>query len=130
MQAVICNAGHPEWGCATIPFPIPDEEYANCMELLTAMEIGGVLDRDCYVDQIINAPPVLDMLEGSKINIDELDFLARSIDRYTDEELAKFQSMATARGYTDMTDLINLSFCCEQTTVITDFTKLEEAGNA
>ena len=81
MQAVICNADHPEWGVATIPFPIPDEEYANCMELLTAMEIGGVLDRDCYVDQIIDASPVLDFLEGSKINVDELDFLARSIDR-------------------------------------------------
>lgn len=130
MNVVICNADHPEWGCATIPFPIPNEEYANCMELLKAMEIGGVLERDCHVDQIIDAPPVLDMLEGSKINIDELDFLARSIDRYTDEELAKFQSMAAARGYTDMTDLINLSFCCEQTTVITDFSDLESLGKS
>ena len=130
MQAVICNADHPEWGCATIPFPIPDEEYANCMELLTAMEIGGVLDRDRYVDQIMDAPPVLDLLEGCKINVDELDFLARSIDRYTDEELAKFQCTAAERGYTDMTDLINLSFCCEQTTVITDFSDLESVGKS
>ena len=130
MQAVICNADHPEWGCATIPFPIPDEEYANCMELLTALEIGSVTDRDCYVDQITGAPPVLDVLERQEVNVDELDFLARSIDRYTDEELAKFQSMAATRGYTDMTDLINLSFCCEQTTVITDFSDLESVGKS
>ena len=130
MQAVICNADHPEWGVATIPFPIPDEEYKHCVEMLKLLEIGGVTARDCYVDQIAGAPPVLDMLEGGMINVDELDFLARSIDRYTDEELAKFQCTAAARGYTDMTDLINLSFCCERTTVITDFSDLEGAGKS
>ena len=120
MQVTLCNPDHPEYGAATIPFPIPDEEYGHCVGMLKLLEIGGVTDRDCYVDQIMGALPVLDFLEGSKINVDELDFLARSIDRYTDEELT-----AAARGYTDMTDLINLSFCCEEASVITDFTKLE-----
>ena len=62
------------------------------------------------------------------INVDELDFLARSIDRYTDEELAKFQCMTSTREHWDMQTLINLSFSCEQVSVITDFAKLEEAG--
>ena len=130
MQVTLCNKGHPEYGFATIPLPIPDEEYSHCMALLEQIEIGDVTAHDCYVDQIHDAPPALDMLEGSMINVDELDFLARSIDRYTDEELAKFQCMTSTREHWDMQTLINLSFSCEQVSVITDFAKLEEAGRS
>ena len=128
MKVLICNKDNPHQGCESIPLPIPDEEYDHCMELLKALGVGGVVARDCYVDQIEDAPPVLDVLRQQEANIDELDFLARSLDRYTDAELAKFQCMAVARGYTDMVDLVNLSFCCEQTTVITDFSDLEKIG--
>ena len=100
------------------------------MELLEALEIGSVSGHDCYVDQITEAPPSLDMLEGTMINVDELDFLARSLDRYTDEELAEFQCMTATREHWDMSTLINLSFSCEQASVITDFSKLEEAGRS
>ncbi len=130
MQVTLCNKGHPEYGFATIPLPIPDEEYSHCMALLEQIEIGDVTAHDCYVDQIHDAPPALDMLEGSMINVDELDFLARSIDRYTDEELAKFQCMTSTREHWDMQTLINLSFSCEQVSVITDFARLEEAGRS
>ena len=130
MNVTLCNRGHPEYGVATIPLPIPDEEYAHCMELLEALEIGSVTSHDCYVDQITDAPPSLDVLKGTMINVDELDFLARSLDRYTDEELAKFQCMTATREHWDMQTLINLSFSCEQATVITDFSKLEEAGRS
>ena len=130
MQVTLCNKGHPEYGFATIPLPIPDEEYSHCIALLEQIEIGDVTAHDCYVDQIHDAPPALDMLEGSMINVDELDFLARSIDRYTDEELAKFQCMTSTREHWDMQTLINLSFSCEQVSVITDFARLEEAGRS
>lgn len=128
MQVMLCNREHPEYGVATIPLPIPDEEYAHCMGLLEALEIGDVTAHDCYLDQIIDAPPILDMLEKTMVNIDELDFLARSMDRFTNEELAKFQCMTVTRDYKDVMTLINLSFCCETTTVITDFSDLEAVG--
>ena len=130
MKAILCNGDRPELGVATIPLPIPDEEYAHCMELLNALEIGDVRAHDCYLDQIMDAPPSLFMLERTKVNVDELDFLARSLERFTDEELAKFQCMITTREQWDMQTLINLSFSCEQTTVITDFSKLEEVGKS
>ena len=38
MQAVLSNPSHPEYGVATIPFPIPCDQYAHCMELLEALE--------------------------------------------------------------------------------------------
>ena len=43
IQAVLRNAAHPEYGEATIPFPIPEEEYGHCLELLEALE------ADCAV---------------------------------------------------------------------------------
>ena len=100
------------------------------MELLNALEIGGVRAHDCYLDQLSDAPPSLFMLEGTMVNVDELDFLARSLERFTDEELAKFQCMIATREHWDMETLINLSFSCEQATVITDFSKLEEVGKS
>ena len=130
MKVMLCNGDRPELGVATIPLPIPDEEYAHCMELLNALEIGDVRAHDCYLDQISDAPPSLFMLEGTMINVDEMDFLARSLERFADEELAKFQCMIATREHWDMETLINLSFSCEQTTVITDFSKLEEVGKS
>lgn len=32
LNVTLCNRGHPEYGAATIPLPIPDEEYAHCMQ--------------------------------------------------------------------------------------------------
>ena len=31
MSAVLSNPGHPEYGVATIPFPIPHDQYAHCI---------------------------------------------------------------------------------------------------
>ena len=65
MEAIRCNRNHPEFSCVTIPLPIPDEEYEKCIKLLEAMEIGCVTGHDCYVEVIQDAPPALDILEGS-----------------------------------------------------------------
>ena len=43
IQAVLGNPHHPEYGVATIPFPIPHDQYAHCMELLEALEIGDAV---------------------------------------------------------------------------------------
>ena len=52
MKVLICNKDNPHQGCESIPLPIPDEEYDHCMELLKALGVGGVVARDCYVEQI------------------------------------------------------------------------------
>ena len=61
-QAIIGNAAHPEYGVATIPFPIPRTEYANCVALLEALEIGDASDRDCQVQEICGSWPALKRL--------------------------------------------------------------------
>ena len=52
IQAVLGNPHHPEYGVATIPFPIPRDQYAHCMELLEALEIGDAVKADCKVEKI------------------------------------------------------------------------------
>ena len=32
IQAVLGNPNHPEYGVATIPFPIPRDQYAHCID--------------------------------------------------------------------------------------------------
>ena len=46
MQAILSNAQHPEYGEVTIPFPIGENEYGRCLELLGKMEIGNPIEID------------------------------------------------------------------------------------
>ena len=128
MQAVLSNAAHPEYGVATIPFPIPREQFDHCIELVEALEIGISSARDCHVDEIRSAWPVLTRLEGRTVNLDELDYLAKRLDSFDVGEAAQFQAMAEKLDLNDMKDLINLTFCCQETTVITDFSDLGAIG--
>ena len=68
MQAVLSNPSHPEYGVATIPFPIPCDQYAHCMELLEALEIGDALKADCKVEKIDSFFSVLKRTEMLTVN--------------------------------------------------------------
>lgn len=128
LHAVLSNAAHPEYGAVTIPFPIPREDFDHCMELVEALEIGKVSARDCRVDEISSDWPILGRLEGTNVDLDELDYLAKRLDSFDDGEAAQFQAMTEALDLTDVKDLIDLTFCCQQATVITDFSNLEAVG--
>ena len=60
IQAVLSNPSHPEYGVATIPFPIPHDQYAHCMELLEALEIGDALKADSMIAGIDSDRPIWD----------------------------------------------------------------------
>ena len=128
MNAVISNAAHPEYGTATIPFPIPGDEYDHCIELLAALEIGDAVKQDCRIDELQHRIPILTRLEKAVVNVDELDYLAKRLDSFTKQETAQFQAMAVKLGISEVKDFINLSFCCQQATVITDFSDWEAIG--
>ena len=59
-QAVLSNREHPEYGVATIPFPVPHDQYAHCMELLEALEIGDALKADSMIAGIDSDRPIWD----------------------------------------------------------------------
>ena len=128
MEAVLSNADHPEYGVATIPLPIPRNQYDHCVALLEALEIGDASEADCRLDSLDSAWPVLNRLVCTKVNLDELDYLAKRLDSFTVGEFSQFQAMAEKLNLASMKDLINLTFCCQQATVITGFTNLKEIG--
>ena len=127
-QAVLSNRTHPEYGVATIPFPIPHHQYAHCVELLEALEIGDAVKADCMIAGIDSAIPVLMRLEGTSVNLDELNYLAKRLDSFDVYEAAQFQAMAHKLELFELKDLINLTLCCQQVTVITSFSDLAAIG--
>ena len=128
IRAVLGNPNHPEYGVATIPFPIPRDQYAHCMELLEALEIGDAVKADCKVERIDSFYTVLKRTEMLTVNVEELNYLAKRLDSFDTSEAAQFQAMAHKLELFELKDLINLTFCCQQATVITDFSDLAAIG--
>ena len=128
IQAVLSNPSHPEYGVATIPFPIPRDQYAHCVELLEALEIGDAVKADCKVERIDSFYTVLKRTEMLTVNVEELNYLAKRLDSFDTGEAAQFQAMAHKLELFELKDLINLTFCCQQATVITDFSDLAAIG--
>ena len=128
IQAVLGNPNHPEYGVATIPFPIHRDQYAHCIELLEALEIGDAVKADCKVEEVDSFFSVLKRTEMLTVNVEELNYLAKRLDSFDTGEAAQFQAMAHKLELFELKDLINLTFCCQQATVITDFSDLAAIG--
>ena len=128
MSAVLSNPGHPKYGVATIPFPIPRDQYTYCMDLLEALEIGDTVKADCKVVEFDSAYNVLKRMEQCTVNVEELNYLAKRLESFDTGEAAQFQAMAHKLELFELKDLINLTFCCQQATVITDFSDLAAIG--
>ena len=128
MQVILSNSKHPEYGQATIPLPLAQDQYEDCVELLEKLEIGSATKQDCKVLEISSAFPVLKRTEMLTVNLDELDYLAKRLASFDVGAAAQFPAMAHKLELFELKDLINLTFCCQQATVITDFTNLEAIG--
>ena len=129
IKAVLSNPSIPESGVATIPFPLSSAEYDHSIsEVLEPMGIGSAVAQDCMVDDIDSGYEVLACLKGQAVNADELDYLAKRLDSFDVYEAEQFQAACAVFDLKDIKDFINMTFCCQETTVISDFSKLEEAG--
>lgn len=128
IQTIVSNASAPEYGQATISFPIREDDYPNVVNMLQRMGLGDPMERDCRVDEVCGDWPILKRLEKVAINLDEMDYLAKRLDSFDAQEKAKFQASAVKFGLFDMRHLIDLTFCCQEVTVITDFSDLEKVG--
>ena len=127
-QVVLSNKDHMEYGVVTVPFPIPEDQYDDITRMLEVLHIGSELSPDCMVESVESDWPVLRLLTGQEINLDELDYLAKRLDGISPYEKTQFQAAAERYGLSQVTDLINLTFCCDQATVIVDFSDLEQVG--
>lgn len=102
IKATLSNARHPEYGEVTIPFPIKTSEYDRIMEMLANLEIGNIMGRDCKIMELSSPYSILQKLEGSEVNIDELDYLAKRLESFEADQDLQFQAAAFARGVTSI----------------------------
>lgn len=130
IKAVLSNPRRPECGQITIPFPIPADQYDQTIEMLQEMDLGYSVNRDCKVDEVDSHYHVLGAINGTLVNVDQLDYLAKRLDSFCVGEDEQFQAMAWKLKLTDIKDLINLTFCSQRATVITDFSNLEAVGRS
>ena len=127
-SVVICNKDHPEYGEATIPFPVKTEDYDEMMSMMEQLEIGNAVASDCHIESINSWYTSLKCLEGKNVNFDELDYLAKRLESYNEYEAAQFQSIVALRKADSLPELINLTFSSQQATVVTNFSDLKEIG--
>ena len=99
MQVILSNSKHLEYGQATIPLPLTQDQYDDCVELLEKLEIGSATKQDCKVLEISSAFPVLKRMEMLTVNLDELDYLAKRLASLMLEKLRNFRPWHTSWNY-------------------------------
>ena len=109
IQAVLGNPNHPEYGVVTIPFPIPHNQYAHCMELLEALEVGDTVKADCKVEEVDSFFSVLKRTEMLTVNVEELNYLAKRLESFDTGEAAQFQAMSHKLEFFELKDLMHKS---------------------
>lgn len=81
--------------------------------------------RDCRIEEILGDFPVLKQMDQTEVNLDELDYLTKRLDSFDEYERTQFQGMASWLNLHGVDEMINLTFCCQEATVATDFSDLQ-----
>ena len=78
----------------------------------------------------IRAPdcPALVRMTGTMANVDELDWLGKQLESFDRYELLQFNAAVERFGLSAADELIDLSFCAREVTVVSDFKDLELVG--
>ena len=128
-EAKLKGRSQPELGALTVTFPIPEERYENVIFALKKLQIGDAEKQDCCIDSIC-APdcPALLRMTGTMANVDELDWLGRKLESFDQYELLQFSAAAERFGLYSADEMIDLSFCASEMTVVSDFNDLELVG--
>ena len=74
------------------------------------------------------SPEALAMLNGKEIDLDELNFLAKNLDRFTPYEQDQFWAAVQVEQPSDLKALINLAFNMERYTLVQNVTDLAAVG--
>lgn len=128
IQARLSNAQYREGGSNEILFPLSRDDYPGEIQRLGELQAGDAVRQDCMVEEIDSSYEVLQCLRWQAVNVDELDYLARRLESFDEYEVKQFQAACSAFLCLSMKDLINMTFCCQGTTVISDLSKLYLRG--
>ena len=128
-EATLKNRISAHFAPVTITFPIPEDQYEQAILALEKSQIGDARVQDCLVVDVC-APncPALNRMTGTMANVDELDWLGKQLESFDRYELLQFNAAVERFGLSAADELIDLSFCAREVTVVSDFTDLEKTG--
>ena len=128
-EATLKNRSSAHFAPVTITFPIPEDQYEQAILALEKSQIGDVRVQDCLIDNV-HAPnsPALNRMTGTMANVDELDWLGKQLESFDRYELLQFNAAVERFGLSAADELIDLSFCAREVTVVSDFNDLELVG--
>ena len=128
-EATLKNRSSAHFAPVTITFPIPEDQYEQAILALEKSQIGDARVQDCLVVDVC-APncPTLVRMTGSMANVDELDWLGKQLESFDRYELLQFNAAVERFGLSAADELIDLSFCAREVTVVSDFNDLELVG--
>jgi len=108
----------------TIWFPIEEENlYKICSELGIKMTTAS----NCYIENSMDRN-FLRILHDKNCNIDELNYLMKRLDGFSQKEIERFYAASFAENPKTMAELINLSFNMHCYSLVSDFNNLEKVG--
>ena len=107
-----------------IDFPCLHEHIRYRLE-----EIGldGANAPNVLVEKV-EAPRALSFLEGTYVNVDEINYLANEIESLEEIQAKKLYAIIAYKGYKEAKDLINAKFNLDSYTLIQDVRNLEKIG--
>ena len=128
-EATLKNRISAHFAPVTISFPIPEDQYEPTILALEKSQIGDARVQDCLVDNV-RAPdsPALLRMTNTMANVDELDWLGEQLESFDRYELLQFNAAVERFGLSAADELIDLSFCAREVTVVSDFNDLELVG--
>ena len=128
-EATLKNRISAHFAPVTITFPIPEDQYEQAILALEKSQIGDARVQDCLIDNV-HAPncPALLRMTGTMANVDELDWLGKQLESFDRYELLQFNAAVEQFGLSAADELIDLSFCARDVTVVSDFNDLELVG--
>ena len=128
-EATLKNRSSAHFAPVTVTFPIPEDQYEQAILALEKSQIGDARVQDCLIDNV-HAPncPALVRMTGTMANVDELDWLGKQLESFDRYELLQFNAAVERFGLSAADELIDLSFCAREVTVVSDFNDLELVG--
>ena len=128
-EATLKNRSSAHFAPVMIMFPIPEDQYEQAILALEKSQIGDARVQDCLVVDVC-APncPALVRMTGTMANVDELDWLGKQLESFDRYELLQFNAAVERFGLSAADELIDLSFCAREVTVVSDFNDLELVG--
>jgi len=108
-----------------IAFPA-SEPYLQ--EELDRLGICITTEKQCLVEAVHNDEGGLQALAGALVNVDEIQFLAKRMDSFDENEIKTFYAAAEHEKLTEVKDLINLTFNLHCYSLISNFFDVSTIG--